>query len=70
MKKILGPCQGFSLLFRNGRGVLLTEAGGRLLTAARAVMGDIRALEGEMLALRQDPIGEAVIGSVGMSSRS
>jgi len=53
---------GFSLLFRNGRGVLLTDAGEKLLTAARAVMEDIRVLEGEMLALRQVPIGEAVIG--------
>lgn len=53
---------GTPLFYRNGRGLVLTEAGDRLLNYARTALDNLRLLENEIKSLKSAPGGEVVVG--------
>jgi LysR family nitrogen assimilation transcriptional regulator len=53
---------GMELLYRNGRGVVVTEAGNRLSDHAKSIIGEAHQITAEIEAMRQSPSGKLVIG--------
>jgi LysR family nitrogen assimilation transcriptional regulator len=50
------------LLYRNGRGVSLTEAGNRLLQHANLILRNLSQAQTEVTALRGEPLGTVTVG--------
>src|SRR5271154_4859722 len=59
--KLLESELGVELLYRNGRGVILSEAGKLLDTYARTVMSLVDKAKSEIGALRAEPRGRVAI---------
>jgi len=53
---------GIELLYRNGRGIVVTDAGQILLNYARTIVDSTRSIAMEIDSMRADPIGKVVIG--------
>lgn len=53
---------GVELLYRNGRGIVLTEAGKLLEQYARSIFDTMARAEGDIAALRTSPKGQIIIG--------
>jgi len=53
---------GSALLYRNGRGVAMTEAGEHLLRHAKAILGQMDQIRDEIATLRGEPTGAATLG--------
>lgn len=53
---------GTELLYRDGRGVTLTEAGGRLLDHAKTILDHTERARDEIIALKDTPTGSAILG--------
>lgn len=53
---------GMDLLYRNGRGIMMTEAGQRVAEHARMVVGAELALKADVDAFRASPTGKLAIG--------
>lgn len=53
---------GIELLYRNGRGIVLTEAGGLLNEYAKGILTTVSRAQSEIRALRSSPRGNVVIG--------
>src|SRR5258708_37097921 len=53
---------GIALFYRNGRGIVLTEAGKLLHEYARSVIDTVARATAEVMALQSSPRGKVVIG--------
>ncbi len=53
---------GIELLYRNGRGIVVTEAGQLLVEHARSIIGEARQIVTEIDSMRASPSGKLVIG--------
>jgi LysR family nitrogen assimilation transcriptional regulator len=53
---------GTELLYRDGRGVTPTEAGGQLLGHAKTILDQTERARGEIMALKDTPTGSATLG--------
>lgn len=53
---------GTELLYRDGRGVTLTEAGGQLLDHAKSILDRTERARSEIIALKDTPTGSATLG--------
>lgn len=53
---------GTELLYRDGRGVTLTEAGGQLLDHAKSILDHTERARSEIIALKDTPTGSATLG--------
>ena len=53
---------GTELLYRDGRGVTLTEAGGQLLDHAKSILDHTERARNEIIALKDTPTGSATLG--------
>lgn len=53
---------GMELLYRNGRGIVVTEAGERLVDHARSIIDEAHRITAEIDAMRDSPSGKLVIG--------
>lgn len=53
---------GTELLYRDGRGVTLTEAGGQLLDHAKSILDHTERARSEIIALKDTPTGNATLG--------
>ncbi|MFP1632789.1 LysR substrate-binding domain-containing protein [Zhengella sp. ZM62] len=53
---------GIELLYRNGRGIVLTEAGELLLERARAILSEASAITSDIDSMRASPSGKLILG--------
>ena len=53
---------GAELLYRNGRGIVVTEAGKLLVDRARLILGEASAIATDIDALRASPSGKLILG--------
>jgi LysR family nitrogen assimilation transcriptional regulator len=53
---------GIELLYRNGRGIVLTEAGRVMQAHARDITGTVARATSEVMALKSEPTGKLVLG--------
>ena len=53
---------GSDLLYRNGRGIMVTDAGERLVEHARSIVGTEMVIRADIDALRTNPTGKLAIG--------
>ncbi len=53
---------GIELLYRNGRGIVVTEAGQLLVERARAILGEASAITTDIDSMRESPSGKLILG--------
>ncbi len=53
---------GIELLYRNGRGIVVTEAGQLLVDRARSILGEASAIATDIDSMRSSPSGKLILG--------
>ncbi len=53
---------GIELLYRNGRGIVVTEAGQILVDRARSILGEATAISADIDSMRDSPSGKLILG--------